>query len=641
MVISYNPIQALKIQHPNLDFTKSVYKGNLIPMEFECKIHPGIIQSRPPKTMKKGAGCETCKRESLRVRYSTTQDVFLKELVSIYGDSVGYTKVNYINSDTDVILECPKHGDFSVRPTVILNKKPGTPACTKCSKLSTGKKLALTHTVFLSRIDEVHGGAILLNPGSPYRNYNSPVEVTCTVCNHSWGVTPINLIGAESGCPQCAGNMRLTLDRVIEAANRTQKTPDQFDYSMVDVANLSRHGKMLLVCKHHLGTPFYQRVDDHMSGHGCSICSGKLRKNIPALVKGIDEKFGEGVITCISEAYTNNQAYYDFKCTAKGHIFKSTVNNMLREDRANACPVCQGSSQQRELTEFIKGLVGDVIVNDRTVISPLEIDIVIPTLRIAVEYNGVYFHSDAFNSGSIGAAPHKDPQSRHLHKTLLCAKKGYRLIHVFEDEWVHKKDIVKSKLIHLLKASSRKVYARLTTIKSVDFNDSIEFFNKNHLQGGAKGASVTYGLYLDEELVACMSFCKPRFNKGNEIEILRYATATSVVGGFSKLLKHFIRANPNVNSIVSYSDKRWSVGDVYLKAGFTLSGSSPPGYFYVDNTSNRYNRMLFMKSKLSTKLKRFDPNLSEADNCRNNGLYRIWDCGMDVWELKLNTPNLS
>jgi len=641
MVTSYNPIPGLKEQHPNLDFHNSIYNGNLIPIEFECKIHPGEKQFRTPKSMKLGAGCESCKRESLRNRYSTTQDSFIEKLRVLYGDSVGYEKVYYVNSDTNVILVCPEHGDFSVRPTILLNKKQGVPACTKCSKLSSGRKLALTQTIFLERLNEIHGGSVQLCKGSTYHNYNTEVEVNCTTCGHVWEVTPINLIGGESGCPRCAGNTRLTLDRIIEAARRTQKTPDQFDYSLVDTSNLSRHGKITLVCKHHPDTPFLQETGDHMRGVGCSVCSGKLRKDIPSLVKGIEEKFGVGVITCISDTYTNNHAYYDFVCTANGHAFKSTANNILRRDRTNACPVCQGSNQQAELVEFIKRLGVEITVNDRTLISPLELDIVIPNLRIAIEYNGVYFHSDAFNNGFADTTAHKDPKARHLHKTLLCAEKEYRLIHIFEDEWVHKKDLVKNKLTHILNANFRKVYARLTTVGVVDFNNSTEFFNKNHLQGVAKGASVTYGLYSNGELVACMSFCKPRFNKSNDVEILRYATTMSVVGGFSKLLKHFIRANPTVTSVVSYSDKRWSVGGVYKKAGFTLSGSSSPGYFYVDNTSNRYNRMLFMKSKLSGKLKKFDPSLSEADNCRNNGLYRIWDCGMDVWELKLNTPSLS
>jgi hypothetical protein len=127
-----------------------------------------------------------------------------------------------------------------------------------------------------------------------------------------------------------------------------------------------------------------------------------------------------------------------------------------------------------------------------------------------------------------------------------------------------------------------------------------------------------------------------RFTKEAGVELIRYATSINVVGGFSRLLKHFIKSNPEVKAITSYSCRRWSQGNVYSHNGFVLTGISQPSYFYVKPGEEiRYNRVLFQKAKLADKLEIFNPELTEVENMVNNGYYRIFDNGCHRWEIKL------
>jgi len=121
--------------------------------------------------------------------------------------------------------------------------------------------------------------------------------------------------------------------------------------------------------------------------------------------------------------------------------------------------------------------------------------------------------------------------------------------------------------------------------------------------------------------------------KSNIWEMYRFCSnnGISITGGASKLFKYFIK-NYSPESIISYADKRWSIGNLYIKMGFNKVSESFPNYFYVQNYYKRYHRFNFRKNVLVKKLKIFDPNLSEWENMKNNGWDRIWDCGTIKFE---------
>ena len=127
-----------------------------------------------------------------------------------------------------------------------------------------------------------------------------------------------------------------------------------------------------------------------------------------------------------------------------------------------------------------------------------------------------------------------------------------------------------------------------------------------------------------------MAFSKSRFNKNYDWELLRFASIFSfnVIGGAGKLLKYF--ENNYDGSLISYSDKRWSKGNLYKQLGFEELKDSSPSYFYTKGTK-RFNRVMYQKHKLKKLLENYDEKLSEYENMSNNGFMRIWDCGNKVF----------
>jgi hypothetical protein len=219
----------------------------------------------------------------------------------------------------------------------------------------------------------------------------------------------------------------------------------------------------------------------------------------------------------------------------------------------------------------------------------------------------------------------------HLSKTEQCLKQNINLLHIFENEWNNplKKEIWKSIIKGKLGLHSR-IYARKCELKVVGKSEEREFLENNHLQGFV-GSRVTIGLYYQNELVCLMSFGKNRMSSEVEWELLRFASKlnTSVVGGASRLFKNF--TTNNTGGVVTYSDRRYSQGNMYSKLGFTFKHNSKPNYFYFKNPSNLESRQKYMKHKLPSLLEHFDIAKTEWQNMVENKFNRIWDCGNGVW----------
>lgn len=277
-----------------------------------------------------------------------------------------------------------------------------------------------------------------------------------------------------------------------------------------------------------------------------------------------------------------------------------------------------------QVCEFLSSLDIEFITNDRIIISK-ELDIYIPSHKIAIEYNGLYWHSD-FNN-HINKHTHAD-------KHAACASQGVQLLTIFEDEWIEKQDIVKNKLKSLLGLSTdRSIGARKTSVDIVTPDEKREFYNTHHIQGSGPG-SITIGLRHEGVLVACMSFIQQK----NKHYLNRYATSCGVPGGFTKLLAHFAD-NYDWNEVVSFADLRWSNGNLYEMNGWTLDKIIPPDYCYVDtNTNQRIHKFNYRRKHLHRRLKVFDPSLSERENCDINKIPRLWDCGKMRFSIKnINT----
>ena len=328
----------------------------------------------------------------------------------------------------------------------------------------------------------------------------------------------------------------------------------------------------------------------------------------------------------------NCREEYLWRCCKCGTEFKSHIHTTdfdPDERMLPRCPTCYPamggvSRMELEVFDFVKSIYdGEVIRGDRKSIHPMELDIYVPEKSIAIEFDGLYWHSEKQGKG----------EDYHVGKTNACQSKGIRLIHVFEDEWRDKRGIVEDRIRAIFGIGQRRIFARKCEIRELSASVSNAFLDENHIQG-ADGAPMRYGLYFKNELVAVMTFGKARFDRKHDFELIRFASklGVHVVGGASKLLAHFQESHSG--SIVSYADRRYSDGNLYDKLGFELKGVSKPNYWYV-NGFEKLSRYACQKHRLKKVLgDGFDERLSEFENMVVNGWTRVYDCGNFVYELK-------
>jgi len=321
-------------------------------------------------------------------------------------------------------------------------------------------------------------------------------------------------------------------------------------------------------------------------------------------------------------------AYYDHKWLClKCNSEYITKWNYIQQ--GYLCPTCyprnNGESLlEKEVVEFIKEILNaeQIIENDRTILSPKELDIYIPFKNIAIEFNGLYWHSEE----------RLVDKQYHLNKTVGCEKQGIQLIHIFEDEWMFKKNIVKARLAQILGVSNNKhIHARKCTIKEISPSIKNKFLEKFHIQG-EDGSVIKLGAFYNNELVSVMTFSHGNISRGSKPkadvwELNRFCSHSDyhIPGIASKLLTHFKR-NFEWKEIFSYADRRWSKGNVYYKLGFELEKETGINYWYIKDFQ-RIHRFNLRKQPDEPK------DISEWILRRNNGYLRIWDCGSLKFQL--------
>jgi Mor family transcriptional regulator len=324
--------------------------------------------------------------------------------------------------------------------------------------------------------------------------------------------------------------------------------------------------------------------------------------------------------------YVDSSTKMTWECK-KQHTFEMIPNSV---QQGQWCPSCIGltSKAQEEINEYVMSLGFQTTLNDKTVINPKHLDVYVPSVKFAIEYDGLYWHSSNFRS-----------KTAHLEKAIMCEKAGIKLLAVYNDEWTNKKDLIKSMIRWRLgKFNGTKIGARdcklVKLTKNSDFED---FFERNHLDGHAQ-ASYAYGLFYNQKLVVCASI---RINFNGETEIARYATDYdySVGGGFARILKVLPRP------LYSFSNNRLSTGEIYSLNNFKLLKTTRPGYWYTDSFM-RIDRFKCRRINDPSILEKF-PNVPHNEIAQNSmgvtgyklfgvpkALNRVYDYGHKKWILR-------
>lgn len=300
-------------------------------------------------------------------------------------------------------------------------------------------------------------------------------------------------------------------------------------------------------------------------------------------------------------------------------VYYSTVIDYCRYHNFKIKQRSRYSLEEVEVSNFLTSLNVEHERNARDVIGNRELDIYIPNKAIAIEINGLYWHSYKKLDTD------DEPKDRHLIKTKLAEAAGITLLHITDWEWRNKKEIVKSIICSKLGLTAQTIYARNTIIKNVSSKDSTKFLEKNHIQGRCS-SSIKLGLYYNNELVMMLTAGKSRF-KSPYLEIHRIASKNNVtvVGGASKLVKK-LKQLINNEPVTSYCDRDKSNGNVYKKLGFTLINGSDPGYFWTDG-NEIYSRYKCQPKNLKKWLKTFDPSKTEEENMFEAGYRKYCTSG--------------
>ena len=420
---------------------------------------------------------------------------------------------------------------------------------------------------------------------------------------------------SRPGCPYCFGN------KVLEGFNDIATT-DPLEASFMispDPKTVSRGYKDFgeFQCKNEPHT-FKCRIRDKFTHNiSCPVCYGRV----------VDPEFNAISLT---DPYILDEWDYDrntktpdefvrgsnksvwLKCSKKPHSYQRTVYDRIYIGLT--CPECVKSSGESELVSFVRNIYsGEIITSDRKKIYPKELDIFLPELNLAIEYNGVYYHSDLFKESSY----HKD-------KLDLCRAVGITLIQIWEDDWKLRRTVVENMLRHKLGQSLfSRVPARKTYVCAIDPKQSNEFLDKNHIQKSSTG-SVRLALRESrtDTIVAVMVFKRTK----DTLTLERYATSCIVAGGQSKLLK-YIDKNISYTKMVTFADLCISDGTLYEDSGWIHDGEIAPDYRYLYRGERKH--------KFGFRLQRFreDPTLiykeglSEYDLAILNGIPRVFDAG--------------
>ena len=304
------------------------------------------------------------------------------------------------------------------------------------------------------------------------------------------------------------------------------------------------------------------------------------------------------------------EKYFNIICRNTSLNYKK-LYNIIEPNKSNICKT------QQLIFDSIN--IENKIFNDRHLGK--ELDIYIPDYNLAIEYDGLMYHSEG---NFLQTRFRNTDKNYHLEKTDMCLENNIQLFHIFEGEdldlWL---SMINSKL-----GLNNKIFARKCIIKELESKETVDFLNENHLQGFCN-AKINVGLFYEDELVSVMTFSKPRFNKKYEYELIRFASKRNytVIGGASKLWKYFVNKY-NPNSVITYANRRFSNGDLYYKLGFNFIEKTKPNYFYFKHGDLKlYSRVKFQKHKLKNILEIYDENLSEEENVFNNDYRRIYDCG--------------
>lgn len=607
-----------------------------------------------------------------RLRSNTEE--FIEKAHEIHGDKYSYEKAVYVGCTKPLVIVCPIHGEFLMSPHKHISGKQGCPECGKLARAAKRNKGAQ----FVERAKAIHGDKYDYSLVD-YKTCKDRVEIVCNECGKHFTQTPDNHLNLQRGCPFCGAEsakekaiarlkarkgqklghyqkkdgtlskQRCTTEEFLKKVfNKFPQNKDLFDYSHVKYTTCEE--KVEIHCKI-CGYVMHQKPSDHLLGKGCKRCAGRATSakkvpSFPEMVKRAQEVHGdeyeyfEDSYICMSKEMMIRHK----KC---GNVFPQRPEFHI--GKKQGCPFCQHvvSSGEKDVLAFVKEhthcevqnnvrIVPDFFVGSKR-IHKAELDIYIPELKLAIEYNGTHFHDISLKG-----------KGYHIGKRKACEWLGIRLISIWECDWQddRKRPILERYLKNALGVrEERTVYARNCVVRDVPQEVYREFMEANHIQGYASAKEAKCGLYTKDtsELVACMSFriLKNKDQKDTPFvmwDMVRYATKCNVPGGRSKLFHH-MQQRFHMDHVQSFVDRDYFNGTSYLKEGWELMEDDQVSISFWSYRGGRMSRQMWWKKNIPATLEKlrlpadlYDETKTQEWNAYNAGCKILENSGNSRFE---------
>lgn len=537
-----------------------------------------------------------------RTRWTT--DTFSQHATSLWEGRWDYSEVQYLRSKDAVSIICQVHGTFKQSPKNHLLKKIG---CVPCSNLHISSVKRGSLEGFLKMAEERWGSRWDYSH-TEYTKSSSAVRVVCKVHGEFEQRASNHLLGYV-GCTGCLTQWgeRVSLDKFKGIS--ALKWGGLYDYSNTHFTPGT--STVTITCPHH--GDFTQSKYLHMLGdQGCTKCSGRVY-DLESL-RRVGSEVWEGKYTYEESIYVNTKTDVLIKCRDHGYFHQKPETHIQLKIGCKSCQVVGTSKGEQALLEFVKlsgaqltHRAGGLLSNPR-----IELDIYVPEKKVAIEFNGVYWHSSKF----------KDKEAHHT-KFKMAEEAEIKLVQVWEDDWNLRRPIVEEHLKQVLGVSTLpKIAARKTKVVEVPYSVAKDFLNANHIQGAA-GAAFHLSLQYEGDVVALASFKR---RSDGDLELVRYATSANVQGGHSKLVT-YVERNYTYSQLVTFADLTFGSGELYRQTGWIEDKFLSPDYQYLVGGRRVH--------KFNYRLKKFreDPELqyvegmSESQLAELNGLLRVYDAG--------------
>ena len=554
----------------------------------------GKIFSMRPNDFLNGERCPYCAKAKISSNKRKTQEQFEKEVFELYNGEYSVAG-RYINNGTKIKMRHNKCGkEYEVLPVSFLE---GYSKCPYCNKTING----ITTDVFKDRVKKLVGDEYTVL--GEYIDINHKIKMRHNKCGHEYEVRPYHFTGNGRRCPYCAKLKRK------EFAKSRRKTQEQFEKEVFDLVGdeytvLSEYkntGTKIKMRHNKCSYEYTVTPSSFLNGDRCPNCRKNKKLNTKTFSKRINKLFDNEYE--ILDDYVNQDTKIKVKHKPCNRIFYKLPKDMLQ---GYGCPYCNSSSSitERNIIKKLKNKYPSlkIITNSRKIIPPYELDIYFPELKLAIEYNGLYWHSNIHHNSKY-----------HINKYNECFNKNIHLIQVFEDEIYNNEKLlydIANRFLDNRKISSIKDFE----IKSIENKTKIKFIKENSYFVAHK-CNKSLGLYKNNKLLSVIGYDLSR----NEIIIKDYVSLINKPYNFlNQFLYHILKCH-EISSVYIKVDKRFNLYlDEIKLCGFMFNDYTKPHRFYFNN-----NHSITTKYRDKSKVK------------NKNGLLYTWDCGYDIYKLKV------